>query len=175
MRSANSSFYDRPQSFGWISIAVHWITAIVIIVLWFVGDSITAQEPDLIDQRRSLHITIALSFYLLLLFRIYWRLKVGHPHVAGQTVLIHRVAQFVHYVLLAAVATMLATGPAMLLAGYIESPALRDLSFTIHKLTGTIVISLTLLHIAGSLKHLMFHHDETIIRMIKPQRPDNDD
>lgn len=175
MRKANPNFYDRPQSFGWISIAVHWVTAIVVIVLWFVGDSILAQEPDLMDQRRSLHITIALSFYLLLIFRIYWRLRVGHPHAVGQSVFIHRVARFVHYVLLVAVATMLLTGPAMLLAGYIDSPALRDTAFAIHKLTGTIVISLTLLHIAGSLKHLMFHHDETIVRMIKPRRLDNDD
>ena len=170
MRFSGSKFYDNPKSFGWISIAVHWITAVVIIVLWFIGDSITAQEPELVDQRRNLHVSIALAFYLLLAFRVIWRLKVGHPHVSGQTVFIHWVAQAVHYVLLAAVTVMLITGPLMLLANYTDSSPLRDTAFAIHNFTGTVIVTLTVVHIGGALKHLMFHHDETIIRMLKPRR-----
>lgn len=174
MRNSGSNLYDNPRSFGWISIAVHWITAIVIIALWFVGNSISALEPELSDQRRNLHVSIALVFYLLLVFRIYWRLRVGHPHVSGQTVFIHRIAQALHYVLLAAVAVMLATGPMMLLANYADSPALRALAFLIHRFTGTVVILLTVVHIAGALKHLMFQHDETIVRMLKPRKRENE-
>ena len=174
MRNSGSNLYDRPRSFGWISIAMHWITATAIIVLWFIGDSIAALEPEFADQRRNLHITIALAFYVLLVFRIYWRLKCGHPHVSGQTVFIHRVAQIVHYVLLAAIAVMITSGPVMLLANTIDATGLQDLALVIHAFTGTVVIALTVVHIAGALKHLMFHDDETIVRMLRPRHHSNE-
>jgi cytochrome b561 len=169
MPRPDTNLFDNPHSFGWLSIALHWITAIAIIVLWFVGDSIAAQEPDMVEQRRSLHVTIALSFYLLLVFRIYWRARSGHPHVAGQSLFIHRVAQAVHYILLLAVGVMLVTGPLMLWAGNAGQRGVLDTCHALHALTGKVIIGLTLIHIAGALKHLMFHHDETIIRMIRPR------
>jgi cytochrome b561 len=172
MPRPESKLFDNPRSFGWMSIVLHWITAIVIIVLWFVGDSIAAQEPDLVDQRRKLHVTIALSFYLILVFRIYWRTRSGHPHVAGQSLFIHRVAQAVHYVLLIALGVMLVTGPLMLWTSNAGHHNVFDMCLAVHQMTGNIIIGLTLIHIAGALKHLMFHHDETIIRMIRPRSVD---
>ena len=185
MPNSNSNLYDNPHSFGWVSIALHWVTAIVVLALWFLGDSIAAQESSLIDQRRNLHISVAVSAYLLLVLRIYWRFRTGHPHVSGQSTRVHRIAQAVHYLLLAAVAAMLLSGPVMVLAGggsfslfgvfsftlpFSESDSLRKAAFAVHKLAGITVMSLTVLHIAGALKHLMFHEDETIVRMLKPKR-----
>ena len=188
MQNSASNFRDSQRSFGWISIALHWVTAIIIFVLWYLGDSITAQESDLIDQRRHLHVSVATSAYLLLVFRIYWRFRTGHPHVSGQTLRIHLFAQAVHYILLVALAVMLISGPVMVWAdggtlsvfGFVSipwpfaaSPALHAQALAVHTFTGTTVISLTVLHIAGALKHLMFHEDETIIRMIRPRRSDS--
>jgi cytochrome b561 len=187
VNNTDSKLYDSPKSFGWISIALHWLTAIIVFLLWFLGDSIAAQDGEMIDQRRSLHVSVAVSAYLLLVYRIYWRFKIGHPHVSGQGMRIHQFAQAVHYLLLVAIAVMLLSGPIMVLASggtlsafglfsiplpSAESEALRSAAFAAHAFAGTAVISLTVLHIAGALKHLMFNEDETIVRMLKPKRRD---
>jgi cytochrome b561 len=185
MQKSDSNIRDSQQSFGWVSIALHWVTAIVIFVLWFLGDSIAAQDGDLVDQRRDLHVSIALSAYLVLIFRIYWRFRIGHPHVSGQTMRIHLFAQAVHYILLISVAVMLISGPVMVWANggslsifglvsipwpFASSPSMHASALAVHTFTGTIIVSLTVLHIAGALKQLMFNEDETIIRMIRPRR-----
>jgi cytochrome b561 len=67
----NSTLLDQPDSFGWVSIVVHWLTTIIIIALWFIGRSIAEQDSVAdIDARRGLHVTIGLTVWLLLLFRI---------------------------------------------------------------------------------------------------------
>lgn len=39
----------------------------------------------------------------------------------------------------------------------------------VHSLSANILFFLVVLHILGTLKHLMFHEDETIARMIWPR------
>jgi len=39
-QSAQSNLYDSDSVYGWISILLHWATAVVIIILWFIGKSI---------------------------------------------------------------------------------------------------------------------------------------
>ena len=47
---------DQADSFGWISILVHWLTTVLVIALWFIGRSITEQGSlEAVDARRSLH------------------------------------------------------------------------------------------------------------------------
>ena len=54
------SLLDTQNSFGWFSIGLHWFAALAIILLWFVGQSISLQSIEQIDARRSLHITLGL-------------------------------------------------------------------------------------------------------------------
>ena len=105
-------FVDQPDSFGWLSIALHWVTAAIIVALWIIGRSIVIQDStEAIDARRSVHIMIALSAWLLLLLRIVWRLRMHHPHAAGQSLFIHRAAQSVHYIMLVVLSLMMISGP----------------------------------------------------------------
>ena len=80
------SLLDRNNSFGWLSIGLHWFATVAIILLWFIGQSIALQSIEQIDARRSLHVTLGLIVWLPLFARIVWRFKAGHPHVNGQTV-----------------------------------------------------------------------------------------
>lgn len=166
--SKHPLLHDQPNSFGWISIALHWITAILIIILWFVGMSIMYQSPDAIDTRRSLHITIGLLAWLPLAARIGWRVVMGHPHVNGQSLRLHRLAKATHYVMLAILAIMLVTGPLMawLLP---ERTSLVDMALLLHSNAAKLLAVLVVLHIAAALKHLMFHDDETIARIFLPK------
>lgn len=177
--------HDSKSAYGWISIILHWSTAILIIALWFIGKNIMSSGGEFADQRRGLHISLAATAWLLILLRIAWRIREGHPHVRGQTVRIHLIAKYTHYASLAAVAVMLLSGPMIVWArGYpinvfdlfaIPSPvepsrSFADAVFGIHATAATVLMVLIVVHIGGALKHLMFHNDDTIVRMIWPGR-----
>jgi cytochrome b561 len=164
----NSTLLDQPDSFGWVSIIVHWLTTIIIIALWFIGRSIAEQDsPEAMDVRRSLHITIALTVWLLLLFRIIWRLRMHHPRAKGQSLFIHRVARTVHYVMLAGIALMMVSGPVMVL---FNNDTVTGVALLVHSNAALAMLALVLIHIGGTLKQIIFHEDDTIVRMLWPRK-----
>ncbi|MDH3266261.1 MAG: cytochrome b/b6 domain-containing protein, partial [Gammaproteobacteria bacterium] len=149
----NSRMLDQADSFGWVSILLHWLTTVLIITLWFIGRSITEQGSlEAVDARRSLHITIALSSWLLLLFRIVWRLRMHHPRAAGQSLLIHRFARSVHYIMLAVLSLMMISGPVM---SWVDDKAITDAAYIVHSNSANVLFGLVLLHIGGTLKHII--------------------
>jgi cytochrome b561 len=181
----NSRLYDTDCVYGWISILLHWTTAGIIIALWFIGKSIMDLDTGDLDDRRALHVSIAASAWLLLVFRAIWRFRSGHPHVRGQSAFIHRVAMFAHYAMLGVVLLMLLSGPLMVwsrgnpinLFGILSIPtpltaseSLSQAAWFLHSNAAMLLFWLVLLHIAGALKHLMFHSDDTVVRMIWPGR-----
>jgi len=188
-QTGQSPLYDSASRYGWVSIVLHWATAIVIIVLWFAGKSILTAEPDNIDAQRALHVSIAASGWLLILGRILWRFRSGHPHVRGQSKRIHRIAKFAHYFMLISVMLMLLSGPMLVWSGghavnifnwvsvpgpINESAAVHNMAWFVHSNTAVLLLVLVLVHIGGALKHLMFHADDTIARMIWPGKRETD-
>ena len=171
--SQTSPLQDQPNSFGWISIALHWTTAAITTTLWILGRSIEFQTADAIDARRSLHVTVGLIFWLLLAGRIAWRIKHPHPRAVGQSDRIHTFARFTHYVMLALLAIMLSSGP--LLAWALSAQAgLVGIIHALHGLSANLLALLVVVHVGGALKHLMFNDDETIARIFIPRRPNRD-
>ncbi len=182
-RAARSNLYDSDSVYGWISILLHWATAIVIIALWFIGKGIMHAEADEVFAQRRLHVSIAGAAWLIIMIRVLWRFCSGHPHVSGQTLLTHRVAKIAHYAMLIVVLLMLLSGPLMVWSGghsitifdwltipgpIAESESTRDFAWFIHSNSAWLLFWLVLLHTGGALKHLMLHADDTIARMIWP-------
>lgn len=166
--SDTNRLLDHADSFGWVSIIVHWVTTAIIIALWFIGRSIMEQGSiEAVDMRRNLHATIALSSWLLLLFRIVWRLRMHHPRATGQTLFIHRVARTVHYAMLVGIGVMMISGP---IVYWVENDNVKELALAAHATTASILFVLVLVHIGGTLKHLIFHEDDTIVRMLWPKK-----
>jgi len=167
--NAYTTLFDRRDSFGWISIGLHWLTAAIVITMWILGKSIADGAIDEIAARRAVHVTLGLSAWILLAGRIAWRLAVPHPRAQGQSLRTHRFARAFHYLLLAALAVMLLSGP--LLAWFLhgQSPSV-DVLHTVHAGTANVLFLLVVIHIGGALKHLMFHDDDTIVRMLWPRR-----
>lgn len=164
-----NSLYDQPNSFGWISIALHWASAAALVTLWALGKSIQWQSLDGINDRRSLHVIVGLCVWLLLAARVAWRMRMPHPRAVGQGPRTHRVAVLIHTLILANVAVMMLSGP--FLAWLLPGPsALVDIAWRIHAAAATSLIVLVLLHVGAALKHLMFHDDETIARIFKPRK-----
>ena len=172
--TAGRSLYDSVDSFGWISIALHWLTAAVIIAMWFIGETISDQSTrEAVNARRSLHVTLGLTTWLLLSGRVIWRIVTPHPHVPGQSNQIHTIAKYAHYTMLGLVTVMITTGPLMAWTGPRRMP-IADTLHSIHALCADALFVLAVLHICGALKHMMFHEDETILRMLSPRRSSDD-
>lgn len=170
---------DRDGGYGWISISLHWLTAAAIFALLFAGDSIGVVGAE----ARTFHTTVGTCAWIVLAARIAWRLLEGHPPGAPeQDRFSFYAGMAVHYVLLAAIALMLVSGP---LAGWASSggidvfglhlpgaqPALPDLyaaARTLH-IAGAITLAAgTLLHVAGVLKHVFVDRDRTLDRIMVP-------
>jgi cytochrome b561 len=170
---------DRDGGYGWISIALHWLTAAAILVLLFAGDSIGVAG----HEARRVHTTVALCAWLVLAVRVVWRLQQGHPPRAeGQGRIAFVTGMIVHYVLLAAIVAMLLSGP---LAGWASGlgvelfdlvlpgaatlqPLIYDLARSMHIAGASCLAIGTSLHVAGVLKHMFFDRDHTLDRIMVP-------
>jgi len=171
---------DSPTGYGWPSIALHWITATVIIVLLFVGSSI-AMDGRMVHW----HTTIAACAYPVLWARVIWRLRQGHPGpLPGQGGFFYGVGKLVHYVLLAALSVMLMSGPLLAWASgraieifelAIPSPFGPSLSLTafllqVHGATAAVIVTCIALHVLGVFKHIAFNRDGTFDKMMRPAK-----
>ncbi len=164
-----SSLFDQANSFGWISIVLHWSMALAIIALWFIGKSIAVQSPELVDARRTIHVTLGLILWLPLAGRIVWRLVAAHPRSSGQSLLTHQMARAAHYLLLTMLGLMLISGPLLAWLSPLAGPMVDTLLF-VHANTANLFAILIGLHVLAALKHLMFHDDDTVARIFVPRR-----
>jgi len=172
---------DTESGYGWLSIVLHWIVAVVILMLWGIGDWMQGVSTLESSELRAYHISIAASAWFLIIARIVWRIRSSHPKLEGQSNFTHHLAKGLHYLLLLSIAMMVVSGPAMLwTAGLpieifevisIPSPIPPILSMNLiavdtHKFFANAVVILILIHIGGAFKHLMFNDDETFISML---------
>jgi cytochrome b561 len=176
---------DTPNGYGWISIALHWATAIVVLTIWFIGSSIHSgpeQSPADSEATLRLHTSIAISAYALLWLRIIWRFVKRHPGpLKQQAGPFYTLGKYIHYLLLLAIAAMLISGPTMVWSRgdvihvfelftipgpFAAHPPLFDVFHTIHVWCSRIIIIGTVLHLGGVYKHAAFNQDGTFGKML---------
>ncbi len=184
MAEKESRLKDGPDRYGWISIALHWISACVIFTLWFIGDSIGARGAPSFDETVRAHTTIGLGFYVLLWARAIWRFKYGHPkpspHHSKTSFLLGNIA---HYLMLTCLVVMLVSGPLIAWSGDIPlrvldwripspipmNPDLFVIARSAHVTAASILIWTILLHIAGVVKHMVVDQDGALDRIMAPE------
>jgi cytochrome b561 len=181
-------FKDTTTGYGWLSIFLHWYTAIAVVALLFIGDTIATRVGDERAATLHLHTSIAVTSYLFLWARIVVRFKYGHPGpLPKQRGFFFLLGKYTHFALLAAIAVMLVTGPLMVWASgetihvwnWFEIPGpftqnfgLRDTLHAIHGWSAATILVLTLLHIGGVYKHAAFNQDGTFGKMLTPMPED---
>lgn len=185
------SLKDTATGYGWISIALHWITAIWIVVLLYLGNSI---ESLMGDERMAAivkHTSIAVSGYALLVLRIVWRFYYGHPDAnERQRGLAFTLGKWTHLIIVGALAAMLVTGPLMVWSGgddivvfdwfavpgpLATSFALRDFLHSIHAGFALVIFIGILLHLGGVYKHTAFNQDGTLAKILIADRQSDDE
>lgn len=177
---------DTQNGYGWISISLHWMTALVILVMWFIGDSIAVAEGVNQDRLIRLHTSIAILAYALLWLRVLWRVFKGHPGpLTKQLSVFYRIAVGVHLIMVAAIAVLLVSGPLMAWSGGIPirvfdwfsipapfgmNAAFFSVAHAVHAGAATAVIIGVALHVGGVIKHVAFNRDGTLAKMLLPGR-----
>ena len=171
---------DTPNGYGWVSIGLHWVTALGVIALLFVGSAIGDETSSATLQR---HTTIALCLYVVFWGRIAWRIRLGHPKFEGPTRPVSQLmATLVHYGLIAALAVMLVSGPLMTWSGgrplmffdwQVPSPIPIDdgmfqMLRSVHAWAAAVLGLGVTLHICGVLKHMIFDNDGVFDRIMLP-------
>jgi cytochrome b561 len=179
---------DTRTGYGWISIALHWLTAILILTIWFIGSSVQNDLAAGSFATLRLHTSIAITAYVLLWARVIWRFKQGHPAaMAEQRGVFYEIGKYTHYAILAAVAAMLISGPLMVWARgepiyvfdwftipgpYGMNMDIYAVVHPIHVWCSRIIIIGTALHLGGVYKHAAFNQDGTFGKMLIAARED---
>lgn len=186
-------FRNTTQSYGIISILLHWIMAVLVIGLFVLGQYMT--ELDYYDSWYQLapwwHKSMGFSVFILLLIRLFWRLffwinvaTLPEPlisHYIGEKWAI-RIIKIVHalfYVLLLIICISgyfisTAKGVAIDIFACFDLPSIillneeqAALAATIHETSTLILIILVAVHGIAALKHHFIDKDITLIRMLK--------
>ena len=175
---------DTENGYGGVSILLHWLAAITMISLFVLGQA----AEDAADSERKtllgLHISIAISMYLILMGRIGWRLYNCRPRVLiEQSKPLTFLAQWIPIILLAGLALMLLSGPTIVWSkgysinvfGMIDLPSplgkmetLHEVMEVLHKVGAKILFFAFVLHMLGVLKHLIIDRDNTLKRILVP-------
>jgi cytochrome b561 len=176
---------DTPSGYGWISIALHWIAAVTVVVMLTVG--LMSQGAPREEHLRlvNLHTTIGVTMYALLWGRIVWRFKVGHPGpLPRQGKFFFAIGKYFHFVMLAAIAVMLVSGPLVawsagdaiyVFAFPIPSPVgnlpeAHDVLRRVHGLTASFILAGMILHVLAVFKHTVINRDGTFDKIMIADR-----
>lgn len=173
---------DDIQRYNNTSIILHWLMAVLILCMfglgWYMSD---LHDSPLKHILFSLHKSIGITIFLLLLFRIYWRL--GHPKPplpSGLPLWQRRFADTSQTLMYVMLVIQPFTGyMSTSFSGYKTSfwgmplphwgwkqPALNELFTDIHSVTAVILFSLVTLHVCGAFAYLVTGHDNVLPRML---------
>jgi cytochrome b561 len=179
------SVSDTRNGYGWISIALHWITAVTVVAMLAIGLVSQGASRDDYSRLVHLHTTIGIGMYALLWGRIVWRFRVGHPGpLPRQGRLFFTVGKYFHFLLLAAIGVMLVSGPLMAWAAgdaiYVfdlpipsplgDLPQIHGFFRRIHGMTASVILAGLILHVLAVFKHTVINRDGTFDKIMIADR-----
>jgi cytochrome b561 len=162
-------------------VIVHWLTLALLIVAWYLGDSL----GDATDESKAtlagyiVHMAVGGTVLLLVFFRFYFRRTDGIPAPVGDTPM-DKLAKGVHYLLytvlfllpLSGIMTVIksTTGKALLAGDASLLPKEHGyhnvFAHTVHELLVNVLIALVVIHILGAIKHQFIMKDGLMERMM---------
>lgn len=179
-----ASLTNTRDSYGWVSISLHWLLAIALITMYFVGDWMVGLDyyskwyKDAPDLHRSFGVIIG----LLMIARLLWNQFQAKPrHLDPKSVRMNMMASAAHYFFYVMVFILVVSGYLISTAkgqgvdvfGLFEIPALLpddkdrgELAGKIHEYLGLGFMLLVAVHGLAALVHHFFMKDRTLKRML---------
>ena len=148
---------NTRSTYGWVAIALHWISAIGVIALYLLGEQME-DAPDKVAKAaaQGLHVSVGALLFTFLLARIFWSLSQSPPASNERNRWFRIAARVVQGLFLLMIAVLI--------------DWLHGLAEDIHGLATKLFWPLIVLHIGGALKHLLLDRDETVQRILWVRR-----
>jgi cytochrome b561 len=172
-----TSASPAPSRYDGLTIAIHWISAVIVITLWLIG-----QLVDFVPRGPvrtgiwSTHVTLGFLLAVLLITRIVWRLTSGRQLPPAETGVLGLAAKLGHLALYALLIAVVALGLAdAFLRGFnmfdlFHLPQIGDRAWVrqvngLHELAANAVMAMALLHAVAALFHRYVLKDQVLARM----------
>ncbi|MBC7768578.1 MAG: cytochrome b [Phycisphaerales bacterium] len=180
---------NDKRSYGWLSIALHWAAALIIVAMFVTGFRADmagdAGDREARGMLMGWHISIGASFALVLLARVISSYAQPRPTPPEQAPALKFLSSATHQLLLLAVLIQIISGPLAIWSGgrainvfdlfSIPSPfatandGVHEFAELMHAIGRWTLLGLIALHILGALKHV-FMDENGEFRMIAPKR-----
>jgi cytochrome b561 len=163
---------QQPRGYSTTQVALHWIIAALVVFQLFVHDGMedafesrVEGEPVGEDMGWAiLHIAVGVSVLILAIVRVIIRSRRGVPPIhRDKPMPLVWLALATHFLLYGFIFLMPLTG-AIAWFGMVE------LSGEIHGIIRLILIPVVLLHVAGALTEHFYFRNDTLARMLRPER-----
>ncbi|TBR42221.1 cytochrome b [Marinomonas agarivorans] len=175
---------NTDNSYGWLSISLHWTIAILLIGLFFLGYwMVDLSYYDIWYQKApALHKSIGIIVFIFMLIRLFWRITQVQPRPlstsnAFETTVSHLVHKTLYVlpfiILLSGYLISTADGRPISVFELFEIPSLgalfnnqEDIAGLIHKYVAYVMMAIVSLHALAALKHHFIDKDGTLKRML---------
>ena len=177
---------NSKQSYGWLSIAIHWVMAVVLIGMFFVGNYMVDLDyyDTLYHTLPSWHKSVGILIAGVFVFRLVWNFSQTRPGPANTSTSrsSHVAAVLAHLALYGLIASLITSGYLISTAkgadidvfDWFSVPALLaddaqrgELAGELHEIFGLIFIGLVAVHAMAALYHHFILKDNTLKRMLR--------
>lgn len=181
------SLRNTKTAYGWAAIILHWISAIGVVTLYFLGEALeeaSGRAEKLAAQ--ELHVSVGVLLFTFLAARLLWSASQSGPEPLETNRWLRLAAHTVQALFLLMIAVLIVTGPlAVWSTGRpiemfelltLPSPFpgrvewLHEATEDIHGAATKLFWPLIVLHVAGALNHVLFRRDRTLQRMLWVRR-----
>lgn len=183
---------NTSTSYGYVSIFLHWLSALSIFGLFGLGYFMVdlTYYHEWYKTAPELHKSIGIVFFVLMMFRLLWRVKQIQPsHLPTHSSLEQKAGKITHTLLYWLMLTIMVAGYLISTADgrgievfeFVTIPAIgsiienqEDIAGVVHKWLAYVLVGLALLHALAALKHHFIDKDNTLNRIIgKRQKLEN--
>jgi len=180
---------NTVESYGWVSIAIHWLMALVIIAMFALG--VYMVELTYVDvwykAAPHWHQSVGMLLLLLLIFRLVWRMTNPLPKLLGQP-FEQMIALFVHRMHYVFMFSLMVSGYVMATAdgrgievfNWFEVQAIfptgkgrEEVFGFVHMILAWAFMAFVGLHASAALKHHFVDKDVTLLRMLGMKKESN--
>ena len=178
---------NTEKTYGWVAIALHWLTALGVFGLFPLGlymTDLTYYDP-LYKTLPYIHKSIGVVLFIVILLRIAWRIANPCPwplptHAPWERALAKLTHALIYWLLvlvpIAGYLISTADGRPVEVFGLFAVPATitaipeqEDVAGIVHLGLAIALLALVGLHIAGAIKHHLIDRDTTLLRMLRPR------